>query len=420
MEVDQPSLDVDDIANALGTLTLKQPDNSRATDAISILAEASRYDVQTRQQLANPNVLRELIEVVECSINDALETVELALRCIGNACIDNDSAKEQITSYGFAWAKLCLPTVGTGDRDYSSVQMAPDVKIATMAAKVLYNVCSDYEPAQQRCFNDQIHPALVILCTFDGVTKSEDGPLLVELLFWICSHIVPDQGKLHPLTLGMLLSLPQLYAGRLEHEDLALLFECNLLFLREDSIKYEVVRRKLVNNVWQNLKLNEERLARVELSEDDRRLLRPLSTGLIWILSDLAAMPEFALNYSLQDELLRDVLFIIQAAEQPYTPSERLVDAACQIVGNLLWQSQENIDHSVVDSLQQPLWRIMKGSEDVELLHSAAGLFVQLLRLFPELREIIGSSRDTQAVIERLCRHEMPQLKQDGIAILKT
>lgn len=111
MDVEQSSIDFSDIEKAFGSLSLTQVDNSQASNALIILAEASKWDQSTREQLAHLNILETLLEIVECSVNDSLETVEVALRCIGNACIGNENAKAEITKRGFNWAKSCLPTV---------------------------------------------------------------------------------------------------------------------------------------------------------------------------------------------------------------------------------------------------------------------------------------------------------------------
>src|ERR1700760_3155081 len=111
MNHEHDELDLGEIEKALETLTLNKPDSPVAVEAITILAEASRSNESTREQLADPNILQILIEAIDCSINDSLETVEVALRCIGNACIDNDMAREEVTKQGFAWAKQCLPNI---------------------------------------------------------------------------------------------------------------------------------------------------------------------------------------------------------------------------------------------------------------------------------------------------------------------
>lgn len=415
MDVDQASSDLGEIEKALGNLTLHSIDISRASNAVSILAEASRWDPLTRQRLADPRVLQELIEVIQCSINDALETVEVALRCIGNACIDNEAAKAEITKHGFSWAKQCLPTAN----QYPHMSM--DAKIAMLTAKVLYNVCSDYEPAQQQCYREHIHYAIVQVCALDGVTDSEESTLFIELLFWLCNHVVPEQEKPPSKVLTTLLTLPDIYHERLEAEDFALLLETSMLFLREPAVRQDIIEQKLVGNIWRMLQYNEISLERLKQSEADRRLLRPLSTGLIWNLSDIAATPEFARVYQLGNEWIQNgIIREIQEADTTQTP--RLVDAACQILGNLLWSTKYPLRfaHAYdIEPLHRPIVMILKTNQDAELLHSGAGLLIQMTRLSREVCETIGANEDTPGVVQRLCNHELPQLKQDGIALLR-
>lgn len=415
MDVDPAASNIEDIEKALGSLTLNQGDKFQSSNALVILAEASKWDPGTREQLAQLNVLQTLLEIAECSINDSLETAEVTLRCIGNACIENETAKAEITKRGFSWAKQCLPMIDQN----GTFQLSADTRIAMLTSKVLYNVCSDYEPAQQKCFEEHVHYAIIGLCQIDQVVKSDDRTLFIELLFWICSHITPEDSHPPLGVLQTLLSLPYRYQEYVENEDFALVVESCLLFLRDEAVKTDAVAQKSVEHVWQMLQFNEARIAQPGTSEDDRRILRPLSTGLIWILSDLAAIPQYASVYSTDDDLFRDVLFMIEAVEQPYRPADRLVDASCQLLGNLLWAGESPMHPDIAERLQQPILRLLKTSEDAELLHSAAGLLLQLLRLSTELCETVGASQNTEAVLERLCRHGLPQLRQDGVAILR-
>jgi hypothetical protein len=133
----------------------------------------------------------------------------------------------------------------------------------------------------------------------------------------------------------------------------------------------------------------------------------------------MSAMPEFSQTYDLSMEIVRyKVIDIIGDASNN---NARVLTAACQILGNLLWAMTDPGNFAwLVQSrrLHEPVFESMMSLQDIELLHAAAGLLIQLSRA-TEVREAIGSSAHTRVALELLCRHDTPQLKQDGIKLLR-
>ncbi len=423
--MDDGEADLEGVEKAFESLTLNSQDFSQTSNAINILAKASRAHAATREHLADPKILQTLVETVELSLQHDRATTELALRCIGNACIDNNAASESITKLGFSWALQCL-AISIEDDDDATSSTPSDRSLALLTGKVLYNICSDYELGQQKCFEAKIHYLLIQMCALNEVAVSNEKALFIELLFWICSQMQPDQEQPPAKVLLTLLSLPAVYHQELEHEDSALLIETCLLFLREPKVKKDVVTQKLVPYVWQMLALNEDRIAGLQDNSKDRKLLAPLSTALIWVLSELAASEEFPSAYNLDDDWLQDITrftFVQVDMESSSVQSPRLIDAAYQILGNYLWarkvEPSDSHLNADVEALDQALMMIIRTSEDIELVHSAAGLLVQLTRLSSNVREHIVSTEEGQGIAERLCTHSMPQLKMDGISLLK-
>ena len=402
-----------EIAKALEALQLNSANASQATQAVNILAGASKRDFSIRQQLANPQVLKTLIEIIDTSLNDSLETVDLALRCIGNASINNSAARETLTNIGFSWASRCLNT-----------SESRDVTTLSLAAKVLYNICCDYEPAQQQCFNEHIHYALIHLCVSSTTVQSEDQALFIELLFWFCSQKAPDSTATDPLpeaVLSTLISLPGLYYRILDPEDFAMLLETCLLYLRDTQVQKDVVMLMRVNLVWHMLQQNEDKIANLGPNDDeDSKLLVTPSVSLIWCLSDMAARSEFPEIYTMRSQFVEDVVYVVKTSSSD-VQRPRLITAACHIIGNLLWSLKDTADIVELveaEELHSPILGILNSSHDAELLHSAAGLLIQLTRAV-QVRETIGNAYQTRPALERLCRNETPQLKQDGIKLLK-
>lgn len=405
--------DLDEIEKAFKNLHVHSSEGTgQISEAITILADASKHDLAARGQLADPRTLALLVEIVGSSIDDSLETTDTALRCIGNACIDNNDARETLTGIGFSWAKRCL-------RPSSS----DDLNTPLLAAKVLYNICCDNDAAQQQCFAEHVHYELTDLCYFNSVIGNDESSLLIELLFWICGHKSPDSTSTDSLpqqTLSELLSLPGLYQNTLDTDHFAMLLETSLLFLRDEQTQRNAIAGQLGSHVLQMLQQNELRIAQAGENDEEQQLLVPLSNSLIWCLSDMAAIPEFSQVYDMDTEWIRQgVIESIWISRSGLPP--RMLTAACQILGNMLWSMQNPDDFVwIVEDrgLHSAVLGMVTTFQDVELLNAAAGLLIQLSRA-PSVREIIGRNEKTPIVLALLCTHETPQLKQVGIKLLR-
>lgn len=400
---------MDDLSQALEVLRLSTISGDQASNAIGTLAHASRHDETARQRLGKPEILKNLTETIECSINDSLEVVDSALRCIGNACIDNNNARENLTAIGFSWALQALATAGDSSRITQ-----------VLAVKTLYNVCCDYEPAQQRCLSDLVHYSLIRVGATTPVVQSIDAALLVELLYWICSHKQPDQSALPAEVLMKLISLPGLYHKLIPAEDFTTLLETCLLFVRDVEMQRVIIEHQQVDRIWTMLKNAEELFKTLEPSNDDAKFLLSSAASLTWALSDITARSEFAAAYGLQSSFIQDVILpIVQSQCAP--TSTRYLAAAYQILGNLLWLQKDPRTFEYVikaDFLHQPVLDNLFVSNP-DLQHAGVGLLVQLSRASVEARETIGADARTTAALELLCKHDRPELRQDGMTLLR-
>lgn len=401
--------------------SLTSSSKHRAT-SIAVLANASKQNVSVRHRLANPTALKSLIEVIECSINDDIETLDLALRCIANACADNNAARDAIAKMGFSWALQCLHL--------------PDTTIQILTTKVLYNICADdHENAQKRCYETGIHFALITFCA--KIEDVDECSFAVDVLLWIVGQKAAAEPTLsQPIpedSLRDLLSVPALYADTADLETLASLAETVLVFGRDPVVQAQIITTKQLGKVWRILELLQTRAVildpAVEDQAEDLKILLALSMSLVWCLSDTAALPDFAKVYSLGDVEVKAVIGYIQArggnVDDRGDPNGLQLTAACQTVGNLLWALRTETYAFLVtnDQLHQPLLEIVvhtgSAKEDAGILHSVAGLLIQLSRPSVEVRQIVGNDALAQAALERLCRHDMPNIQQEGIKLLR-
>ncbi|KAK0354479.1 hypothetical protein LTR91_017736 [Friedmanniomyces endolithicus] len=384
--------------------------------ALSTLAAGSKAYPDIRARLATPDVLRTLVEAAECGLNDSLETTAAALRCIGNACIDNDVARETIAGLGFSWAVLCL-----------------------------------------RHDNEEISWLMI---------KSKDTGTLIDLLFWITGYKVTiqnaDSDLLSDESVLELLMLPYYYHNIATVEDFAILLEICLSFLRDPSVQRQVVKSRYVACVWQMFVDCKDRMDHCqagEYAQETKELLKPLSTSLIWCLSDIAASEDFTQQYPPSSAFIERLLSLIasggeetgtkskdaieqaglgarQRTESHTIPegntsneterrSARSIAAACQIVGNMLrvLPPQDITPLVMTRKIHAKLWHILAArtyaDDDDDVAHSFAGFLVQLTRPSVEVREFQAEGVEAEEALRVLCEHKTPQIRQDGIRLLR-
>ncbi|KAI5360746.1 Putative armadillo-like helical, Rap1 GTPase-GDP dissociation stimulator 1 [Septoria linicola] len=410
----------EDIEAALKSLSLDSSTTPLNPQAIQTLATASRQSPAIRQQLSDPSILKTLIETIETSLISDLQTTDLALRCLANASIDNDSARENISTLGFSWALQALSS--------------DDATIQILTTKVLNNICCDHEGAQKACYKDRVHYALL---RFLDSKVAREMPMVnklagdldgaVDVLFWVSGQKAALEEKLaEPLprdVLSGVLGLYELWTEDWDVETFATLSETMLVWLRDEVVQKQVIEEHRFAGVWRLLErqegvIEELRRAQRQVDEDgarplppycetgepeeDQKLLVPLQASLVWCLSDIAAQPAFSKEYSWSGEEMQFLIHTIQAAGDSARDQRRSLypaeyanmsatgqnfNAACQILGNLLWAQQQPQDYaSLVKQVE-----LYKDLIDIialsafsttfpDALHSIAGLLVQLSR----------------------------------------
>ncbi|KAK1808182.1 hypothetical protein LTR12_017459 [Friedmanniomyces endolithicus] len=420
--------------------------------ALSTLAAGSKAYPDIRARLATPDVLRTLVEAAECGLNDSLETTAAALRCIGNACIDNDVARETIAGLGFSWAVLCL--------------RHDNEEISWLTIKVLYNICSDHEAAQLQCYRDRVHVPLISLCGSPYALQSRDTGTLIDLLFWITGYKATiqndDSDLLSDESVLELWMLPYYYHNIATVEDFAIHLEICLSFLRDPSVQRQVVKSRYVACVWQMFVDCEDRMDHCqagEYAQETKELLKPLSTSLIWCLSDIATSEDFTQQYPPSSAFIERLLSLIasggeetgtkskdaieqaglgarQRTESHTIPEEntsneterrsaRSIAAACQIVGNMLRVLPPQDITTLVRTrkIHEKLWHILAlrhyADDDDDVPHSFAGFLVQLTRPSVEVRECLAEGVEAEEALRVVCEYKTPQIRQDGIRLLR-
>ncbi|KAI7299870.1 hypothetical protein KC315_g17441 [Hortaea werneckii] len=346
--------------------------DSKTISTVKSLADQSRKSEEIRQSLAKLPVQQKLIQIITTNLATNPEATLAALRCLGNSCIDNDTARSNLTtpssssaqethSNHLHWAEFCL--------------QSSNQEIRWTAVKVLYNLCTDHEESQQQLYRTRgvwyalLH-LLVSRDTFPSLNRKGDGKktengnekmtravtpeertLLIDLLFWITgqkSKIDQKEQKdenieretsssLPPAVLGKVLLLPYFYnlsnpsssteGEEIDLDEYATTLEITLTFLRDPSVQGEIVRRKWVEGVWRVFLDVEGKLCQSEevgessgemvmttmQQQQQQQLLRPLVSSWTWCLSDIAAQEGFGRVYDLEDPTVRELIGLVQS-----------------------------------------------------------------------------------------------------------
>lgn len=279
---DQTSLDLRTLGK--GDTSVEQKDA-----AIARLALASREDPAVRPLLAQ--VLPALVENLSISC-----APDPTLRCIGNACADNEAGRDAITAMGFSWTAQFLVQRGKELKWY-------DLRNVTIS--VLYNICADHEASQKQCYRDKVHHHIL----GDWSMLDEHDDYLPDVLFWILGHKAELEPTLEQqLPAKVLLGLfEQLESIKLGEDENAMVTrtELVLFYLRDPVVQGQISSQRLLHWVLDMVKAAENDWTHINFRELENADIRnKQAADLVWCLSDISANPEFMRSYPLEDKII--------------------------------------------------------------------------------------------------------------------
>lgn len=379
-------------------------------NAVSSLAKLSREEVTVRTRLALRDVLQRLVKILKTHPRtlSAEDLLAATLRCVGNACVSNLEACKLVSESNFDWYHAFLVPEASLDHDSAREETpsphwtTPPTEVRELTIKVLYNICSQSEEAQRRCYLDGIDVQIftVLAGGDNGLSPVENPSLAIDLLFWVTSHhrdLAADEKAKGSHSGGQ--DPDVLYSGhwdsmfratcllweKVDVEDYATLMESVLVFLRDPKALRELsASLDTTSKVWRILACTERKIQEAEAEGDaeDVKLLVALSTSLTWILSDVSASPAFASTVSAGSfdnvkAFVGDLSWLLttgvtqsrvrwqnvagdidDVVEVIDGDSLRLTSAACQIVGNLL-HGQVELKRSDGDQPEDTYQRIL-------------------------------------------------------------
>jgi hypothetical protein len=420
-----------EVGQAIACVKQKDPTYEDRERSMKLLARRSKEDAALRVTLADASILKAFVRTfdLDVEIDQDLKIIDAALRCIANACADNDEARSNITKLGFSWAAKCLRSSKTEAR--------------TLAAQVVFNICNEFEPAQQQCYREGLHFDFLENCQVIPEGNVETlNDTIVDVLFLITGQKSQLEQTLDkPLSskqLETILALPLHSIPTSDVDAAASSVEIALVYLQDKTVQPQAVLEKHVERVWNILAMLDSFASKLDSegseSAEDMKIIVPLCSSITWCLSDMAALPEFATVYAIHDAFIEKLLSCISSAERPddqaidqsnYRPRRVMLNAACQMIGNVLWTTKSTEHGFLVE--QRALHRAIFAAillpavpgKTSDLLFSSAGLLIHLTRSSTDGKDIIGSDDRAEPALRVLCRHPMEQIKHEGIRLLK-
>ena len=416
-----------DFDTAIQLLHTHSHNPSTAQDAITFLGQSSQKSAESRERLQSPQITSSLLTLLCASLSGPSPTpsTEPTLRCLGNASVGtNEQSRQLITDHGFSWVGKCF------------APSQQDKRLKAMAFNALYNICHENPAAQQRCFEEGVQED-VLACYFSlygdpgrtDVTECDQYP---DLLLSMCEKRKQGgegQGLRADVSRERLLELP-LNLRRKMHggEDVATVVEVALIYLRDVGEQGRFIEQGLVGKVWEVLEGVEDEIVHESGQDGDEenvKLLVPLATSLVWVLSDLAAHEKFAVHYADRSEFIhRQVFGAIEQAGSGASKDPRLLSAACQILGNLLWSVKDKdpstynihvLDENLYEGLQKSATRF----QDAETLYSVVGLLIHLCRHSEDYRAKLSRDEQLAPTLKRLCESESKEVRQGSMKLLQ-
>ncbi|KAK6007338.1 hypothetical protein QM012_006346 [Aureobasidium pullulans] len=350
----------------------ERPSLSNIAKALQVLADSSADPVlRSRMQDVSFQQFLSLFSGFAASSEQDSSDPTLwrnLLRCIGNMIADN----------------VADPTyLKTLNSFLTSTSTSPEATaLADTTVKVIFNLCTDYTPAQEECFMQNIHQSLVYCLDTRFSTDDAVWSLALDLTCMIVEH----KQKLKPSddypdfesTASRLLRLPLAEVDATAFLDALTLVAAHLL---DKNFVQALVEHKQIEGVWKLLKRTEHRMLSDRETEDeedyDEKQYLQFQLVLSQGLADMTALPLYNEKYSTDDAFVQSLCS--QTIPAPADPTSRspIAPAACLILGNLIISDEAAISlapHVPINDLFAELAR----SNDSAFLNAASGLLRHL------------------------------------------
>ncbi|KAF4629001.1 hypothetical protein G7Y89_g9148 [Cudoniella acicularis] len=391
---EEPEIDQDDqrrrterLSNALINLNQLWWSGYEHMDLVTeCLADGSR-DPRWRIPLGDSGILNLFLEVM--STNSLIQPLKIqVLRLIGNSCADTGkSCSSEELFVVLTMADENRARLVASNFMPSIILQLQDAALIPFAIPVLYNICVDYEPAQQQASNLFLSKQLIDLISSPLFNNSRAflGYTCKILDFLITQHLAPENTPIVLLKIAADREFP------CDMEDFVSLINTAVAYMQHEKFQKALISHGGLDTTLVVLVDSYTRfdshpsIGSSAPDQDDAKILSQMRTNLNQVLSDVSALPEFKKAYPVVSS------FTSSLRRWLSSPQLQLQVCACIMLGNLA-RSDEACEEFVHTSrVHKPLITILTDANDSQLLHSALG-FMKNLALPAKNKEVIGNS----------------------------
>ncbi|KAK2760313.1 hypothetical protein FQN54_002381 [Arachnomyces sp. PD_36] len=317
--------------------------------AAETLANGSR-DPSWRSPYGQTGILEFFLRIV--ATEDIDHDIMLhSLRLVGNACADTDDNRQRVVDLNYT-----LPIIN----------LFLNPVLVHVAIPVIYNICTDFEPAQSQV---AANGAGYILLKLLSEGKIEGSALLsytyelVEMATEKNIDDTPDE--------ALSLLVNQAADENSSFANYSCLLNCLLTYLQNERFQAVSINNRLVEGILSVLHLSYD-TDESELSSDETKLLAQLRLSINQSLSDISALPQFSAAYPLGSPLINILVSWLENKE------DQLQICSCVMLGNLA-RSDDVCESMVRDmGIHKPLVSILCGDAKGSVLHAALGILKNL------------------------------------------
>ncbi|EPE31627.1 ARM repeat-containing protein [Glarea lozoyensis ATCC 20868] len=338
------------------------------------LADKSR-DPRWRIPLGDSGMLDFFLQVL--NTNPPSHSLQIhMLRLIGNSCADTDENRARVISSG------SLRPI---------IHLLEDTSLLPFTIPVLYNICVDYEPAQQQASDLFLSKELVQLISSPSFNDSR------SFLNYICQILDllatrPSELEVAPENIAVVLLM--LAIDRefpCDSEDYLALVNTAIAYMKHEKFQKALITLGGLDTTLTVLIESYTRfdaqvtLGSAQPDEEDAKLLSQMRTNFNQVLSDVSALPEFKEACPVVSP------FTSSLRRWLSSPQLQLQVCACIMLGNLARSDEACVEFVHTSQVHKPLIAILKDANDSQLLHAALG-FLKNLALPDKNKDEIGNA----------------------------
>ncbi|KAL1845730.1 hypothetical protein Plec18170_009619 [Paecilomyces lecythidis] len=360
--------------------------------AVEALANASR-DPSWRAPFGESGLLDFFLRIIASTEEVDDDVLLHSLRFAGNSCADTDENRRIVVDGNYTLAILRL-------------FLKPS--LVHIAIPVIYNICTDFEPAQSQVAHNRVAYIALKLIKDSSIR----GNALLNYAYELIEMASGQASGIERSPDGTILLLMEI---ALEKEttfaQFCSLVNCLATYLQNDRFQRVCVRHGLVETMLAILRHSYD-LEIDESSKEDVGALAQLRLRVNQTLSDLSALPEFGELYPLGSPFSRVLESYLDADE------DQLQICACVMLGNLA-RSDEVCSKMVREfRIHERLISVLKSDAKGAVLHAAIG-FLKNLAIASENRPFLAHAGVIPAVSRLWAFEPVPQIQFSAVSLVR-